>query len=144
MPLLVQHIVPPGFCFQYCCPFVQDFVSKCSFQCDSFNIHYHNFTSASFSFFHYTLFVSSSLALTVCIPTVYVYTHICFLLCRYFIGLYFLFADTHYLMTPVQQGGYLIIKDVEPTRDQGMYTCIVRSRAGEEARRDVQLNVNSK
>lgn len=47
-------------------------------------------------------------------------------------------------MTPVQQGGYLVIKDVEPTRDQGMYTCIVRSRAGEEARRDVQLNVNSK
>ncbi|XP_039965640.1 Down syndrome cell adhesion molecule-like protein Dscam2 isoform X1 [Bactrocera tryoni] len=52
-------------------------------------------------------------------------------------------SNSHYLLSPVQQGGYLVIKDVEPTRDQGMYTCIVRSRAGEEARRDMQLNVNS-
>lgn len=44
----------------------------------------------------------------------------------------------------MQEGGQLVIRNVEPGRDQGIYTCIVRSRAGEEARRDMQLNVNSK
>uniref|UniRef100_A0A1A9UEN5 Ig-like domain-containing protein n=1 Tax=Glossina austeni TaxID=7395 RepID=A0A1A9UEN5_GLOAU len=52
-------------------------------------------------------------------------------------------SNSHYSLAPVQQGGYIVIKNVEPTRDQGMYTCIVKSRAGEEARRDMQLNVNS-
>lgn len=50
----------------------------------------------------------------------------------------------HYELASVADGGQLVIKNVEPGRDQGIYTCIVRSRAGEEARRDMQLNVNSK
>ncbi|KAH8356359.1 hypothetical protein KR084_005979 [Drosophila pseudotakahashii] len=49
----------------------------------------------------------------------------------------------HYELASVADGGQLVIKNVEPGRDQGIYTCIVRSRAGEEARRDMQLNVNS-
>ncbi|XP_059217414.1 cell adhesion molecule Dscam2 [Stomoxys calcitrans] len=52
-------------------------------------------------------------------------------------------TNSHYSLAPVQQGGYLVIKNVEPTRDQGIYTCIVKVRMGEEARRDIQLNVNS-
>uniref|UniRef100_A0A1I8N7N2 Uncharacterized protein n=1 Tax=Musca domestica TaxID=7370 RepID=A0A1I8N7N2_MUSDO len=52
-------------------------------------------------------------------------------------------TNSHYSLAPVQQGGYLVIKNVEPTRDQGIYTCIVKVRTGEEARRDIQLNVNS-
>ncbi|KAH8382248.1 hypothetical protein KR009_002562, partial [Drosophila setifemur] len=52
-------------------------------------------------------------------------------------------TNTHYELASVVEGGQLVIKNVEPGRDQGIYTCIVRSRAGEEARRDMQLNVNS-
>ncbi|XP_073816744.1 Down syndrome cell adhesion molecule 3 isoform X3 [Musca autumnalis] len=52
-------------------------------------------------------------------------------------------TNSHYSLAPVQQGGYLVIKNVEPTRDQGIYTCIVKVRTGDEARRDIQLNVNS-
>ncbi|KAM8702920.1 hypothetical protein ACLKA7_005290 [Drosophila subpalustris] len=52
-------------------------------------------------------------------------------------------TSPHYVLASVHEGGHLVIKNVEPGRDQGVYTCIVRSRAGEEARRDVQLNVNS-
>ncbi|XP_017047144.1 Down syndrome cell adhesion molecule-like protein Dscam2 isoform X1 [Drosophila ficusphila] len=52
-------------------------------------------------------------------------------------------AGNHYELASVADGGQLVIKNVEPGRDQGIYTCIVRSRAGEEARRDMQLNVNS-
>lgn len=32
---------------------------------------------------------------------------------------------------------------IDPLHDVGSYTCIVRSRSGEEARRDIQINVNS-
>ncbi|XP_034127418.1 Down syndrome cell adhesion molecule-like protein Dscam2 isoform X2 [Drosophila guanche] len=52
-------------------------------------------------------------------------------------------TSTHFELATVAEGGQLVIKNVEPGRDQGIYTCIVRSRAGEEARRDMQLNVNS-
>ncbi|XP_016950327.1 cell adhesion molecule Dscam2 isoform X1 [Drosophila biarmipes] len=52
-------------------------------------------------------------------------------------------TSNHYELASVADGGQLVIKNVEPGRDQGIYTCIVRSRAGEEARRDMQLNVNS-
>ncbi|XP_070137489.1 cell adhesion molecule Dscam1 isoform X2 [Drosophila bipectinata] len=52
-------------------------------------------------------------------------------------------TNSHYELASVAEGGQLVIKNVEPGRDQGIYTCIVRSRAGEEARRDMQLNVNS-
>lgn len=34
--------------------------------------------------------------------------------------------------------------NVDSGQDAGVFTCIVRSRAGEEARRDMQLIVNSK
>lgn len=56
----------------------------------------------------------------------------------------FPFQDSHHIISSVQQGGYLLIKQVDPSRDAGVYTCIVRSRTGEEARRDMQLSVNSK
>lgn len=56
----------------------------------------------------------------------------------------FPFQDSHHIISNVQQGGYLLIKQVDPSRDAGVYTCIVRSRTGEEARRDMQLSVNSK
>ncbi|XP_033149971.1 Down syndrome cell adhesion molecule-like protein Dscam2 isoform X2 [Drosophila busckii] len=52
-------------------------------------------------------------------------------------------TSSHHVLSSAQEGGQLLIKNVEPGRDQGIYTCIVRSRAGEEARRDMQLNVNS-
>ncbi|XP_032577970.1 Down syndrome cell adhesion molecule-like protein Dscam2 [Drosophila sechellia] len=52
-------------------------------------------------------------------------------------------TSNYYELASVADGGHLVIKNVEPGRDQGIYTCIVRSRAGEEARRDMQLNVNS-
>ncbi|KAH8340543.1 hypothetical protein KR059_000756, partial [Drosophila kikkawai] len=52
-------------------------------------------------------------------------------------------TNSHYELASIADGGHLVIKSVEPARDQGIYTCIVRSRAGEEARRDMQLNVNS-
>jgi Down syndrome cell adhesion molecule len=32
---------------------------------------------------------------------------------------------------------------IDPSHDAGSYTCIVRTRSGEEARRDIQINVNS-
>lgn len=35
------------------------------------------------------------------------------------------------------------IYNIDSNQDSGIYTCIVRSRAGEEARRDIQLTVNS-
>ncbi|KAL5284148.1 hypothetical protein ACFFRR_006432 [Megaselia abdita] len=52
-------------------------------------------------------------------------------------------SNSHHMISNVQQGGYLLVKQVDPTRDAGVYTCIVRSRTGEEARRDMQLSVNS-
>ncbi|XP_055923956.1 cell adhesion molecule Dscam2 isoform X1 [Eupeodes corollae] len=52
-------------------------------------------------------------------------------------------SNSHYALTSIQEGGYLVIKGVDPARDAGLYTCIVRSRTGEESRRDMQLTVNS-
>lgn len=46
-------------------------------------------------------------------------------------------------MATPSQGGYLKIYNIDSNQDTGVYTCIVRSRAGEEARRDMQLTVNS-
>jgi len=51
--------------------------------------------------------------------------------------------DSRYVASSIQQGGFLKINQIDPQHDSGVYTCIVRSRAGEEARRDIQLNVNS-
>lgn len=35
------------------------------------------------------------------------------------------------------------INQIDPAHDAGSFTCIVRTRTGEEARRDIQINVNS-
>jgi Down syndrome cell adhesion protein len=43
----------------------------------------------------------------------------------------------------VQQGGFLKITQIDPNHDAGNYMCIVRSRTGEESKRDIQVNVNS-
>lgn len=45
-------------------------------------------------------------------------------------------------MASVQDGGFLKINQVD-THDAGRYTCIVRSRSGEEARRDLQVVIKS-
>lgn len=47
-------------------------------------------------------------------------------------------------MVDASKGGHLSIYNVDSNQDAGIYTCIVRSRTGEEARRDMQLTVNSK
>ncbi|KAH8408036.1 hypothetical protein KR222_011729 [Zaprionus bogoriensis] len=52
-------------------------------------------------------------------------------------------TNKYYSLGKLHESGKLVINNVEAGRDQGIYTCIVRSREGEEARRDVQLNVNS-
>jgi Down syndrome cell adhesion molecule len=52
-------------------------------------------------------------------------------------------TDTRYKPSNIQQGGFLKIMQIDPSHDAGSYTCIVRSRTGEEARRDIQINVNS-
>uniref|UniRef100_A0A336KKP0 CSON012059 protein n=1 Tax=Culicoides sonorensis TaxID=179676 RepID=A0A336KKP0_CULSO len=52
-------------------------------------------------------------------------------------------TNSHYYVSSVQQGGYLKIIKVDATHDNGLHTCIVRSRSGEEARRDLQIIVNS-
>jgi hypothetical protein len=46
-------------------------------------------------------------------------------------------------VSTIQQGGYLKISQVDQPHDSGMYTCIIKTRSGEEARRDIQINVNS-
>lgn len=51
--------------------------------------------------------------------------------------------DSRYAASNIQQGGFLKINQIDPAHDSGSYTCIVRSRSGEEARRDIQINVNS-
>lgn len=51
--------------------------------------------------------------------------------------------DSRYVTSNIQQGGFLKINQIDPSHDSGSYTCIVRSRSGEEARRDIQINVNS-
>lgn len=49
-----------------------------------------------------------------------------------------------YELASVQSGGYLKIHQIDSVRDSGMYTCIVRNRGGDDARREIKLNVNSK
>lgn len=51
--------------------------------------------------------------------------------------------DSRYEVANPSLGGHLKLFSVDAALDAGVYTCIVRSRAGEEARRDVQLSVNS-
>lgn len=52
-------------------------------------------------------------------------------------------SNTRYIVSSIQQGGYLKIYQIDPSHDAGTYTCVVRTRSGEEARRDLQLNINS-
>lgn len=52
-------------------------------------------------------------------------------------------TDSRYITSNIQQGGFLKINQIDPSHDSGSYTCIVRSRSGEEARRDIQIMVNS-
>lgn len=56
----------------------------------------------------------------------------------------FFFPDSRYEVVSAASGGYLRIHKIDSSQDDGVYTCIVRSRTGEEARRDMQLTVNSK
>lgn len=51
--------------------------------------------------------------------------------------------DSRYEVATPAQGGHLKVFSIDAGQDAGVYTCIVRSRAGEEARRDMQLTVNS-
>lgn len=51
---------------------------------------------------------------------------------------------TKYELSSVQSGGALKIHQIDSNQDSGIYTCIVRNRGGEEARRDIELTVNSK
>lgn len=55
----------------------------------------------------------------------------------------FLSLGSHYEIAPVQKGGSLRIANVDSSRDNGIFTCIVRAGTGEEARRDLQVNVKS-
>ena len=57
--------------------------------------------------------------------------------------IYYCIKGLHYEVSTVVQGGFLKILKVDPTHDNGLHTCIVRSRSGEEARRDLQIIVNS-
>lgn len=52
-------------------------------------------------------------------------------------------SNTRYFVSSIQQGGSLKIAQVDPNHDAGIYTCIAKSRNGEEARRDIQLIVNN-
>lgn len=47
------------------------------------------------------------------------------------------------MIATIQNSGTLKIIQIDPTHDEGMYTCIVRGRTGEEARRDIQITINS-
>lgn len=47
-------------------------------------------------------------------------------------------------MASLQNGGFLKIHQIDSNQDSGIYTCIVRNRGGEEARREIELAVNSK
>lgn len=53
------------------------------------------------------------------------------------------FADSKYELASIQNGGFLKIYQVDSNQDAGTYTCIVRNRGGEEARREMELTVNS-
>lgn len=52
-------------------------------------------------------------------------------------------AGTKYELSSVQSGGALKIHQIDSNQDTGIYTCIVKNRANEEARRDIELSVNS-
>lgn len=62
----------------------------------------------------------------------------------YFSFLGFIKLGSKYEMASIQEGGFLKIRNIDSTRDTGLYTCIVRNRANEEARREIKLVVNSK
>lgn len=53
-------------------------------------------------------------------------------------------TGTKHELSSVQAGGALKIHQIDSSQDSGIYTCTVRNRAGEEARRDIELTVNSK
>ncbi|XP_055315179.1 cell adhesion molecule Dscam2 isoform X2 [Sitodiplosis mosellana] len=52
-------------------------------------------------------------------------------------------SSTKYELSSVQSGGALKIYQIDSSQDSGTYTCIVRNRAGEEGRREIELSVNS-
>lgn len=52
-------------------------------------------------------------------------------------------TGSKYEFSSVQSGGALKIHQVDSNQDSGIYTCIVKNRANEEARRDIELTVNS-
>lgn len=52
--------------------------------------------------------------------------------------------DSKYEVTSVQRGGFLKIHRTDSAPDSGIYTCIVRNRAGEEGRREIEITVNSR
>lgn len=52
-------------------------------------------------------------------------------------------TGTKYELSSIQSGGALKIHQIDSGQDSGVYTCRV-GRAGEEARRDIELTVNSK
>lgn len=54
-----------------------------------------------------------------------------------------LFADSKYELASIQNGGFLKIYQIDSNQDAGTYTCIVQNRGGEEARREIELTVNS-
>lgn len=54
-----------------------------------------------------------------------------------------LFSDSKYELASIQNGGFLKIYQVDTNQDAGTYTCIVRNSGGEEARREMELTVNS-
>lgn len=56
---------------------------------------------------------------------------------------FIIFTGPRYETVSASNGGFLKIHNVDSGQDAGVYTCIVRSRTGEEARRDMQLTVNS-
>lgn len=51
--------------------------------------------------------------------------------------------DSRFVVASFQQGGFLKINQIDPQHDAGIYCCIVRTRGGEESRRDIQIQVNS-
>lgn len=52
-------------------------------------------------------------------------------------------TGTKYELSSVQSGGALKIHQIDSSQDSGTYVCIVRNRAGEEGRREIELSVNS-
>lgn len=50
---------------------------------------------------------------------------------------------SHYEIAHVQKGGSLRIVNVDSSRDNGIFSCIIRAPTGDEARRELQVNVKS-